>query len=75
VVVVSIDSTLSATVFSIILINYKMATYNLKIDIGGLLGHLTFLFDLDEGALDYIQQTAGKHIIVYYDFITASKYN
>jgi len=40
--------------------------YNLKIDIGGsLLGRQTFLFDLDECPLDYIQQAGGKHITYY----------
>jgi len=44
------------------LYNYKMTTHNLQIDIDGqLLGHKTFLFNVEESALDYIQQ-AGKHI-------------
>jgi len=48
----------------VFLYNYKMATHNLQIDINGhVLGLQTFLFDLEESALDYIQQ-AGKHIIV-----------
>lgn len=39
-----------------------MTTHNLQIDIDGhLLGHQTFLFNVEEPALDYIQQ-AGKHI-------------
>lgn len=40
-----------------------MATFNLQIDIDGcLLGHKRLLFDLEENALDYIQQAASKHI-------------
>lgn len=42
-----------------------MTTHNLKIDIDGhLLSHRTFLFELEESALDFIQQ-AGKHIAYY----------
>lgn len=43
-----------------------MATHNLQIDINGhVLGLQTCLFDLEESALDYIQQAGKRKHITY----------